>query len=413
MSRLWATSAALVFALALVTVGSQPTQAKKQLDGQEIFRFDTFDDEHLWTDVLRMHEALAEVTPATALAVGLKVDVDVLPPPVLATITAGQLDVNDSRVTRRLLEMNAVVGVVAKVADDRIKSVGITCALCHSTVDDALIEGIGRRLDGWPNLDLNVGAIVALSTAPEIAPFVDEFREWGPGKYHARHHIFDGTGLVLRHAPSLPVVIPPAYGLQNVGFETYTGDGPISYWNSYVGVTQMGGQGNFHDDRIKVAVSQKPDRVTPKLEALLAYQLSLLAPAPPPATIDAAAAARAQLLFNDPALGPGQCARCHIPPTYTDVSSGPIRRCRFFTAPVRSAPTSTTSSAARPSSIGRRRYAGCGSMRRTSTTDGRAIFRPSWTTTTMSSASASAPSRRPISSLFYGRCSALGVEAAR
>jgi mono/diheme cytochrome c family protein len=323
MSRLWVTSAALVLALALVTVGSQPTQAKKQLDGLEIFRFDTFGDEQLWTDVLRMHEALAEVTPATALAVGLKVDVDALPPPVLATIKAGQLNVNDPRVTRRLLEMNAVVGVVAKVADDRIKSVGITCAFCHSTVDDSLTAGIGRRLDGWPNLDLNVGAIVALSTAPEIAPFVPEFREWGRGKYDARHHIFDGTGLVLRHAPSLPVVIPPAYGLQGVGFETYTGDGPISYWNSYVAVTQMGGQGNFHDARIGVSVAQKPDRVTAKLEALLAYQLSLLTPAPPPDTIAAAAAARGQVLFNDPALGPGQCARCHIPPTYTDVSSGP------------------------------------------------------------------------------------------
>ncbi len=323
MSRLWTTSAALVLALALITVGSQSTQAVKQLDGQEIFRFDTFGDEQLWTGVLRMHEALATVTPATALAVGLKVDVDALPPPVLAALRAGQLNVNDPRVTRRLLEMNAVVGVVAKVTDDRIQSVGITCAFCHSTVDDSLTEGIGRRLDGWPNLDLNVGAIVGLSTAPEIAPFVAEFREWGPGKYDARHHVFDGTSLVLRHAPSLPVVIPPAYGLQGVGFETYTGDGPISYWNSYVAVTQMGGQGNFNDDRIEVAVSQKPDRVTPKLEALLAYQLSLLAPAPPPDTIDAAAAARGQVVFNDPALGPGRCARCHIPPTYTDVSSGP------------------------------------------------------------------------------------------
>jgi mono/diheme cytochrome c family protein len=323
MPRLWSASAVFILALALFVVGSMPTHAKKQLDGQQIFRFDTFDDEQLWTDVLRMHEALTEVTPATALAVGLKVDVDALPPPVLAAIEGGTLDVNDPRVTRRLLEMNAVVGVVSRVAGDQIRSVGITCALCHSTVDDSMIKGVGRRLDGWPNVDLNVGAIVALSTAPEIAPFIAEFKQWGPGKYDARHHIFNGTGLLVRHEPSLPVVIPPAYGLQGVGFETYTGDGPISYWNSYVGVTQMGGQGIFIDPRIGVAVEQKPDRVTPKLEALLAYQLGLLTPAPPPDTIDAAAAARGQALFNDPALGPGRCARCHIPPTYTDVSSGP------------------------------------------------------------------------------------------
>jgi hypothetical protein len=201
MSRFWSTSAVLVVAFALV-VSTRPTHAKKQLDGQEIFRFDTFGDEQLWTDVLRMHEALAEVTPATALGVGLKVDADALPPPVIAAVKGGQLDVNDPRVTRRLLEMNAVVGVVAKVTNDRIQSVGITCALCHSTVDDSLAAGVGRRLDGWPNLDLNVGAIVALSTAPEIAPFLTEFNNWGPGKYDARHHIFDGSNLVLRHEPS-------------------------------------------------------------------------------------------------------------------------------------------------------------------------------------------------------------------
>jgi hypothetical protein len=307
-----------VFVLALVlSVSTSPSSLRApELDGQEIFRFDTFGDEQLWTDVLRLQEALETLTPATALGAGLKVDADALPPPVIAAL--GQLDVNDPRVTRRLLEMNAVVGVIAKVTDDRIRTVGITCALCHSTVDDSLAPSIGRRLDGWPNLDLDVGKIVAL--APGFPDALrEEFRAWGPGMYDPRHHIFDGTNIVPLHTPSLPVVIPPAYGLQGVGFETFTGDGPISYWNAYVGVTQMGGHGDFSDPRIGVAVVQRPDRVTAKLPALAAYQLSLAAPPPPAGSFDPVAAARGQAIFN----GVARCGECHIAPTYTDVLSGP------------------------------------------------------------------------------------------
>jgi cytochrome c peroxidase len=171
-------------------------------------------------------------------------------------------------------------------------------------------------------MDLNVGAIVALSKSPVVAPFLAEFAQWGPGKYDARHHVFDGTNLRVLHEPSIPVVIPPAYGLLHVGFETYTGDGPIPYWNGYVGVTQMGGHGDFSDPRIGLTVTQTPDEVTAKLPALLAYQLSLTAPPPPPGTFDAAAAARGKDVFNDSTLGLGRCSRCHIAPTYTDVLSG-------------------------------------------------------------------------------------------
>ena len=310
-------AAAATFVLALLlNLSTLPSAGAQQFDGQQIFRFDTFEDEQLWTDVLRLHEALETLTPAAALGAGLKVDADALPPPVVASL--GQLDVNDPSVTRRLLEMNAVVGVVAKISGDRIASVGITCALCHSTVDDSLAPSIGRRLDGWPNLDLDVGTIAALAPGFPDALRV-EFRAWGPGKYDPRHHIFDGTNIIGLNTPSLPVVIPPAYGLQGVGFETFTGDGPISYWNAYVGVTQMGGHGSFSDQRIGVHVTQTPDRVTPKLPALLAYQLSLVAPSPPAASFDAAAAARGQAVFN----GDGRCSGCHIPPTYTDVLSGP------------------------------------------------------------------------------------------
>ena len=159
------------------------------------------------------NEALETLTPATALAVGLKIDADALPPPVIASL--GQLDVNDPGVTRRLLEMGAVVGVIAKVNGDRIMSVGVTCALCHSTVDDSLAPSIGKRLDGWPNLDLDAGKIAAL--APGFPDALRaEFQAWGPGKYDPRHHIFDGTNITFLNTPSLPIVIPPAYGLEGV-----------------------------------------------------------------------------------------------------------------------------------------------------------------------------------------------------
>jgi hypothetical protein len=315
-----ASAAALVLMLIVKLSGAAQVGIHPHDDGQQIFRYDTFGDEQLWTDALRLHEVIGSVTPAVALNVaGLKVDVDALPPPVIKALIAGQVNLNDPRVTRRLLEMDAVVGVMAEVSADRIRSIGITCALCHSTVDDSLAPGIGHRLDGWPNLDLDVGLIVSLSPAPAIDPLRSELLQWGRGKYDPRHQIFDGTNIVTRFTPTLPVVIPPAYGLAGVGFETFTGDGPISYWNAYVGVTQMGGQGRFIDDRIGLQIIQHPDRVTAKLPALLAYQLGLPAPPPPAGSFDAVAAAQGELLFN----GAAGCATCHIPPTYTDVASGP------------------------------------------------------------------------------------------
>jgi hypothetical protein len=319
----------LVLGLSLAMRAQSP--AFPSSDGRDIFRFNTYDDEQLWTDVLRMQEPLSTVTPATALAVGLKVDVDALPPSIVTALKSNQVNVNDPAVTLQLLKLNSVVGVVGKVtANGRtLQTVGITCALCHSTVDNSLAPGIGHRLDGWPNRDLNVGAIVALSPAlPDTLKA--EFNKWGPGRYDPRHHIFDGTSIIMINMPSLPVEIPPAYGLQGVGFETYTADGPISYWNSYVGVTQMGGHGSFSDSRIGVSVIQKPDRVTPELPALLAYQLSLPAPPPPAGSFDPAAAVRGKDVFN----GVGRCSMCHVPPTYTDVLSGPDPKVPFLHTPV-------------------------------------------------------------------------------
>jgi len=302
---------------------------RRQQLGQRIFRNDTFGDEQLWTGVLRMHEVLATVPPETALAVGLKVDVEALPREVISALRAGQVDLTDPAVTVELLRLDAVVGVRGTVdSTGQLTSVGITCALCHSTVDNSFTTGIGRRLDGWANTDLNVGAIVALSSALD-APTKAEFNAWGPGKYDPRHHAFDGTNIIPLNSPSLPIVIPSIYGLKGVGFETFTADGPISYWNSYVGVGQMGGRGSFSDPRIGLFIRQTPDLVTPKLPSLLDYQLSLETPAPPKGSFNPAAALRGKQLFRNEA----GCATCHQGPHFTDVRSGPSHTVPFLHDP--------------------------------------------------------------------------------
>ena len=299
--------------------GSKPADALR--DGQAIFRFDTFGDEQLWTDVLRMHDVVSAVDPVTALSVGLKVDVDALPAGVVAALRGGTIDLTNPAVTVELLRLNAVVGVKGSVNQaGQLTKVGITCALCHSSVDNSFAPGIGKRLDGWANRDLNVGAIVALSPALDAATKA-EFRTWGPGKYDPRHHAFDGTNIIPLNSPSLPIAIPPIYGLKGVGFETYTADGPISYWNGYVGVTQMGGHGSFRDlrPRIGLSITQTPDLVTPKLPALLKYQLSLRTPPPPARSFDEEAADRGKRVFRNE----GGCANCHRSPNFTDVLDGP------------------------------------------------------------------------------------------
>ena len=335
--------ASLVYALAIVFTisGSARDSRSREVvtstqrddapgrQGQAIFRYDTFGDEQLWTDALRMHEVIPTVDPATALAVGLKVDVEALPPVIIDALRAGQVDLTDPAVTVALLKLNAVVGVKGTVdGNGQLTAVGITCALCHSSVDDSFVRGIGKRLDGWANTDLNVGAIVALSPALDEATKA-EFRSWGPGKYDPRHHAFNGTSIIPLNSPSLPIVIPPIYGLKGVGFETFTADGPISYWNSYVGVGQMGGQGTFHDPRIGLFIDQSPDLVTPKLAALLDYQLGLRAPKPPSGSFDRVAAARGKQLFRKEA----GCSTCHLGPALTDVLSGPDPRVPFLHEP--------------------------------------------------------------------------------
>jgi mono/diheme cytochrome c family protein len=312
-------------------------------DGEKIFRYDTFGSEAFWGGQLRLHEAIAGVnqggvgpglTAKQALELGLKVDVAKLPKILVEAIKGGHVDLNKPETTAELLRADAVVGVKGVFDGKQMRSIGITCALCHSTVDDTFAKGIGRRLDGWPNRDLDVGAIVAL--APTVKPFADALQKdentirqvlksWGPGKYDAEL-IHDGKAF-QPDGRSGATVLPPAFGLAGQNLHTYTGWGSIPYWNVYVSVTQMHGQGAFVDARLAdgnkfpvqartglANVRPATDLVTSKLPALHYYEISIPAPKPPKNSFDAAAAARGQGVFN----GKAKCATCHVPPLYSE-----------------------------------------------------------------------------------------------
>jgi mono/diheme cytochrome c family protein len=285
-----------------------PVVAPDLTNGQEIFRFDTFGDETFWTDTLGMHEVIrTSVSPTTALSVGLKVDANVLPAEVKTGILHGTIDLNAPATTVALLKLGAVVGVVGEVdAHNTLTRVGVTCALCHSTVDNSFAPGIGSRLDGWPNRDLNVGAIIALSPALTAAQKA-VYTSWGPGRYDPRFNI-DGK--------NIPVVLPPAFGLRNVKKEIYTGDDTISYWNAYVAITQMHGHGRFVDSRIGVDKNNPPDLVSAKLAPLREYQFSLDAPGPVAGAFDPEAARRGEAVFN----GVARCSSCHFHGSLSDVN---------------------------------------------------------------------------------------------
>lgn len=319
----WCALSAVGIATAMVAAGcggSSDPVAVAPLDpelvaqGQQIFRYDTFGDETQWTDTLKMNEVIsAAVDPVTALSVGLKVDSEALPADLVQAIQDGLVDLESPATTIALLKLDAVVGVKGTVetvdGQDVLMRVGITCALCHSTVDDSFAPGIGQRLDGWPNLDLDPGAIIALSPALSEAQKA-VYNSWGPGKYDPRYNQDGLNG---------PQVIPPAYGLRGLDSVITTGDGnDLAYWNLYVGVTQMGGHGTFVDPRIGtegVSVTNgTDDLITAKLPALQEYQLSIDAPPPPADSFDVAAAQRGELIFN----GRGTCASCHSGPLLSD-----------------------------------------------------------------------------------------------
>ncbi len=312
------------FAMSLILIAACSSEPRQKPDsapdpavvaeGKKSFRFDTFGDETTWTDTLRMHEVIrTAVDPKTALSVGLKVDSEALPPSVVKGIQDGSISLASPDTTVALIKLDAVVGLKGKVetvnGKDTLTRVGISCALCHSTVDDSFAPGIGKRLDGWPNRDLNPGAIIALS--PAITGTKKAiYNSWGSGKYDPRFNLDGKNG---------PQVIPPAYGLQGIHRITSTGDGKdIAYWNRYVGVTQMGGHGTFSEPRTNVHVTNgTDDRITAKLPALQAYQLTLPAPRPPAGSFDASAARRGERVFN----GPGKCATCHSGKEFTDANT--------------------------------------------------------------------------------------------
>jgi mono/diheme cytochrome c family protein len=275
-------------------------------EGRHIFRYDDFGDWRFWTDTLELNELVEGITPNQALELGLKVDGEAIPPEVLAAVLSNPTLLDDPATTRALLSLDAVVGIAATVEGDQVTRLGITCALCHSTVDDAVAPGIGARLDGWPARDLAVGTIVSL--APGLPPELQAvYASWPRGFYDARFNL-DGI--------NDPAVIPPAYGLRGVGLETYTGEGPVSYWNNYVAVTQMHGKGSFSDPRLGVSIRVPPneDLVRSKLPALRQYQFSLAAPGPPEGSFDPEAASRGEQLF----AGEARCASCHSGPRFTN-----------------------------------------------------------------------------------------------
>jgi hypothetical protein len=313
--------------------------------GRQIFRFDTFGDEAFWTDKLQLHKAIegsklggvgGGVSPKTALAVGLKVDMDALPAALVEQIKRGQVNLDDPATTLALIKLNSVLGVKGTFnADGSLKTVGLSCAVCHSTVDDAFAPGIGHRLDGWPNRDLNTGAIISLS--PDLSVFtnllkVDEptvkkvLASWGPGKFDAELNL-DGKAFRPDGKPAA-TLIPPAFGMAGVNLHTWTGGwGTVTYWNAFVGNLELSGQGTFFDERLndakKYPVAARAgfgnkrsatDMVTSKLAALQFYQLAIPAPAPPAGSFDAAAAARGEAIFK----GKANCAQCHVPPLFTE-----------------------------------------------------------------------------------------------
>lgn len=327
--------------------------AQMIVQGRQIFRYDTFGDEGFWGGALGLHLAIEGtnfggagpgVSPRTALQLGLKVDADALPTRLVQQLKGGQVNLDDPAVTLALLKLNAVVGVKGTFnPNGSLSAVGLTCAVCHSTVNDSLTAGVGQRLDGFANRDLNPGAIIA--AVPNIKPVTDLLRivypaitddqvravlhTWGPGKYDAEL-LFDGKAFRPDGRPAA-TLIPNAFGLAGHNLHTWTGGwGTVTYWNALVAVLELHGVGTFFDERMDdtnkfpiaaaarfghVSVAPADDQVTPKLAPLHFYQLALASPKPVAGVdFDATAAQRGDKLFS----GKANCASCHREPLWTE-----------------------------------------------------------------------------------------------
>jgi hypothetical protein len=325
--------------------GAAQQNARQMIrDGKQTFRFDTFGDEAFWGDTLHLHQAIEGaklggvgpgVSPATALAVGLKVDVGALPESIVQGLKKGKVNLADPAITVALIKLNSVIGVTGSFSPEgKLTSMGIQCALCHSTVDNSLAPGIGHRLDGWANRDLNVGAIIALAPnlqtvasllSTDQAAVRKVLNSWGPGHFDAELFL-DGKAF-RPDGTTAAVLIPPAFGLAGVNLHTWTGFGSVTYWNAFVANLEMHGKGTFFNPRLNDSVQypiaasagfgnvkNTPDLITPKLAALQFYQLAIPAPAPPSGSFNVQAAQRGKVLFNSVA----RCSTCHVPPLYTE-----------------------------------------------------------------------------------------------
>jgi len=312
-------------------------------EGRDVFRNSTFGDEVFWSGQLELDKTIlgeglggrgAGVSPELALQLGLKVDANALSPETVAAIQAGEVALDNPATTVELLRQNAVVGVIGNFNEDgSLGSVGINCALCHSTVDDSFAPGIGERLDGWANRDLNVGAIIAATNVTPLATILgvsDEqarsvLNAWGEGR-------FDGA-LLLDGRPAneeglIPAaLIPSIFSLQGVDPVGYAGFSNLSQWINFVAVIELGGQGNYTDPRLAdpvkfpIAVATNAanrvaenDVFGPQSDALEAYILSLKAPQADASRFDETAAIRGQELFG----GKAACVNCHTGNTLTD-----------------------------------------------------------------------------------------------
>ena len=343
------TASATILVLRAPVSGSRHDEAIERYtdelmeEGRQAFRYDTFGDEAFWSDALKLHLAVAGeggggvgpgLSPEAALSLGLKVDVTKLPPGVVTALEQGEVDLRDPNVTLTLLQEDAVVGLRGSFSGGELTAIGVTCALCHSTVDDSFAPGIGEPLDGWANRDLDVGAIIAI--APDLTAIADLLRvdeetvrtvarSWGPGKFDASL-LMDGKAF-RPDGGAAATLIPPAFGLAGVNLHTWTGWGSVTHWNAFVGNLEMGGQGTFYDPRLNDAerfpvaarsgfgnVRNDPDLVTPKLAALHLYQLAIPAPRPPAGSYDPSLASEGEALFN----GRAQCSTCHVPPLFTE-----------------------------------------------------------------------------------------------
>ena len=229
-----------------------------------------------------------------------------LPAGILKTV-----DLKSPATTVALLKMNAIVGIQAdRRRGQSHHALGVTCALCHSTVDDSRHAGDRspqRRL-AEPRSQRR-GDHCALARADGAAE--GRVLSWGPGKYDPRYN---------KDGKNTPLVIPPAYGLAQIKNETYTAEGPLSYWNAYVAVTQMGGRGTSPIRGSGSTSRTHPTWSAPSSRRCARISIACRYRARRRRASIARAPRAAAPLFNR------NCATCHVGGSGTDNNSGKLHK---------------------------------------------------------------------------------------